>query len=310
MSVVIFDIDGTLTDAAHRLHYVRHGAKQWDQFFAEAKNDPPHQEIVDLAKLLHASGKTILLVSGRPEKTRADTLQWMADHGVPFSELYMRPDGDHRQDFIVKAQILDGILADGHEIDFVIDDRPSVVAMWRERGLVCLQCRDWEEQPKETSRGMLTLMIGPSGAGKTTWLKGDVAREYGIDASHVVSSDQIRADLCGDFRDQTKNEQVFEALHTIVKARISSGLPAVVDATNLRRKDRLACVGLADGGPVRYIILDRTMEEKRRDGAWRNELPFDLLEKHAQTFSSQIKDILRGDDQPNVKFVLDFRSAK
>lgn len=303
----IFDIDGTLADTAHRLHHIKAKPPNWDAFFAECVNDPVIEPVRELAQVLTAQGYKIILVSGRTDKVREQTEAWLADNGVPYQELHMRAEGDYRQDFIVKAEILDAILAEGHEIAFVVDDRPSVVAMWRERGLTCLQCRDWDER-EGSATGLLTLMVGPSGAGKSYWIQGDCPRALGIHPSHVVSSDQIRADLCGDFRDQTKNDEVFTALHAVVKARISHGVPCTVDATNLRRKDRLAVVALAGGGKVRYIVIDRSMAEKMRDAGWRAELPFNLLEKHQNTFNSQVKDILAGDNQPNVE-VIDLRSV-
>jgi predicted kinase len=177
--------------------------------------------------------------------------------------------------------------------------------MWRERGLTCLQCRDWEEALK-VEPGILSLMVGPSGAGKSTWLQSEAAGDIGIHPSHVVSSDQFRADLCGDFRDQSMNDEVFAAVHAVAKVRLSHGLPTVIDATNLRRKDRMAAAALANGGRVRYLVIDRPMEEKVRDAGWRADLPFDLLAKHQQTFNSQIKDILAGDQLPNVE-VIDLR---
>ncbi len=124
----------------------------------------------------------------------------------------------------------------------------------------------------------------------------------------MLSSDQFRADMCGDFRDQTKNDEVFAALHAVIKARLSHGLPTVIDATNLRRKDRMTAAALAKGGKVRYVVIDRPTEEKKRDAGWRATLPFDLIAKHEQTLGSQIKDILRGDGQPNVE-VIDLRRA-
>lgn len=303
--VVIFDIDGTLADATHRLHHIKAKSPNWDTFFAECVTDPVIEPIRELAQIVNAQGYRIILVSGRSAKVRAQTEEWLDINDVPYQELHMRAEGDYRQDFIVKSQILDAILAEGHEIAFVVDDRPSVVAMWRERGLTCLQCRDWNEKTS-SQIGLLTLMVGPSGAGKSYWLMGDGPRSLGIHPSHVISSDQIRADLCGDFRDQTKNDEVFTALHAIVKIRLSHGLPTVIDATNLRRKDRLAAVALANGGKVRYILIDRPIEEKRRDAGWRATLPIDLIAKHAQTFGSQIKDILAADEQVNVE-VLDLR---
>lgn len=304
---VIFDLDGTLADAAHRLHHIQNGSRNWDAFFAGCVDDPVIEPIRDLANLVARQGYKIVLVSGRSDAVREQTKEWLARHAVPYFELHMRPAGDCRQDFVVKSEVLDALLAAGNDIAFVIDDRPSVVAMWRERGLTCLQCRDWDET-RPAKPGLLTLMVGPSGAGKTYWLQGDGPRTLGIHPSHVVSSDQFRADLCGDFRDQTRNDDVFAAVHAVAKARLSHGLPAVIDATNLRRKDRLAAARLANGGPVRYIVLDRPAEEKRRDAGWRAELPIDLIAKHDQTLRSQIHDILAGDRQPNVT-VVDLRRA-
>lgn len=305
---VIFDIDGTLADLSHRLHHIKRQPIDWDSFFAECVNDTPIQPIHDLAHLVVAQDYKLILVSCRSDKVRQETETWLATHGVPYQELHMRKEGDYRQDTIVKSELLDAILAAGNEIAFVVDDRPSVVAMWRSRGLTCLQCRDWEEDAPSSNAGILTLMVGPSGAGKSYWLQGDGPRDLGIHPSHVVSSDQIRADLCGDFRDQTKNDEVFAALHAVVKTRITHGLPTVIDATNLRRKDRLAAASLANGGRVRYVVIDRPTAEKRIQAGWRAELPVDLIAKHEQTFGSQVKDILAGDNQPNVE-VIDLRRA-
>jgi predicted kinase len=156
-------------------------------------------------------------------------------------------------------------------------------------------------------------MVGPSGAGKSTWLHGEDAREMGIKSRFIVSSDEIREDLCGDFRSQDRNDEVFAALHAVVKTRIRHGLETVVDATNLRRKDRMAVAALAPAdSPVHYVVIDRPMEDKRRNAGWRAEIvgkdgaPFDLIAKHDQMFRSQLKDILAGDGLPNV-VVVDMR---
>lgn len=301
---VIFDIDGTLADLSHRLHHIKRQPISWDAFFAECGQDTLIEPIRDLAHIFKAQDYKVVLVSGRSDICREPTVEWLDKHGVPCDGLHMRRNGDYRQDFIVKSEILDGLLAADNDIRFVIDDRPSVVAMWRDRGLTCLQCRDWQEDAPGEKAGMLALMVGPSGAGKSTWLASPSASEHGIHPSHVVSSDQIRADLCGNFRDQSRNDEVFVALHAVVKTRLSHGLPTVVDATNLRRKDRLAVANLGKGA-VSYFVIDRSMAEKERDAAHR---PPELLKKHANTFGSNLKDILAGDNLPNV-VVTDLRRA-
>lgn len=316
MKTVIFDLDGTLADLTHRLHHVKNGNRRWDQFFDECDKDVPIQTIIDLYHNLDASGDYFLvIVSGRSEVVFEKTIQWLKSQGIEHPKLFMRKAGDYRKDFIIKSEICDQLIAQGHDIAFVIDDRPSVVKMWRERGLTCLQCADHNEElgtiKANQPKGLLTLMIGPSGAGKSTWLANyyNQMSVNGIHSSHVVSSDQLRADLCGgNFKDQSKNEQVFAALHVIVKTRIDNGLPCVIDATNIKRADRMKAVELAAGGPVRYIVINRPMSEKIKDGGWRNEVGFDLLGKHEATFKSQLKDILAGDNLPNVT-VIDVRSG-
>jgi predicted kinase len=302
--VVIFDIDGTLANCSHRIHHVKGpGPKDWDAFFAKMGDDVPVPDVVDVYHALGDAGYSRVICTGRPEKYRRLTETWLRDAWVcDYEALYMRPNDDTRPDHVVKREILSLIRKDGYEPWLVIDDRQSVVDMWRDEGLTCLQCAPSVEGPEKPA--LLTIMVGPSGAGKSKWLTKPIAHSFGVHPSHVVASDQLRADLCGDFLDQSKNNEVFEALHAIVKTRLQHGLATVVDATNIRRKDRLAIVDLqVPGGPVRYVVLNRPMEEKRRDGGWRNTLPIDLLAKHEQTFQSQLKDILAGDSRPNVEVV-------
>jgi predicted kinase len=308
---VIFDIDGTLSDPTHRLEHVR--KKDWKTFFSLMADDPVHKPVRWLLNAVRDQMITeveILLVSGRPEDYRKQTESWLKTHEISYEELFMRPSGDHRADFIVKSQILDKIL-ETYEILFVVDDRNSVVQMWRERGLTCFQCRrDDDDVPLPQKQGHLTVMIGPSGAGKTSWLRGDKARELGIHQEQVVSSDAIRRDLCGDIRDQSRNNEVFSAFHSIIRTRLTHGLPTVADATNIRRRDRLAVVDLArPDTPVRYVIVNRPMEEKRETAGWRKDIQNDFMAKHEQIFNSNLSDILNGDKLPNVT-VIDTRRVK
>ena len=51
----------------------------------------------------------------------------------------MRAGGDYRHDDIVKQEILNSILGwiPKEQIEYVVDDRPRVIRMWRANGLLC-----------------------------------------------------------------------------------------------------------------------------------------------------------------------------
>lgn len=141
MKAILFDIDGTLADNWHRQHLVQSDTPDWDKFFDSMSQDAPNKPVVELYELVKASDRyTIILVSGRPERYRGQTISWLDRHNITFNKLYMRPDGDRRPDFMVKKDMLDAIVGDGYEILFVIDDRTQTVKMWRENGIACLQC--------------------------------------------------------------------------------------------------------------------------------------------------------------------------
>lgn len=143
---IIVDIDGTIADIGHRLHFIRDGKKDWDGFFAAAKDDAPVENVIVIVNNLALSlgvELDLIVVSGRPERTREATSAWLHVSGVSvYDELFMRPDGDHRPDHIVKEEILDRDILPHWDVLCSIDDRNQVVAMWRRRGITCLQVRD------------------------------------------------------------------------------------------------------------------------------------------------------------------------
>jgi predicted kinase len=143
----------------------------------------------------------------------------------------------------------------------------------------------------------LVLMIGPSGGGKTTW----AGRHF--EAADVVSSDQIREEIFGSVDARGDQEPVFRRLRRDVVARLSSGRTAVVDATNLRKHERLANALIAPlDMPVDYVVVDRPMDEKVAMAGWRAKRP-GLLQSHAVLFEGGLREILAKDGLSNVRLV-------
>ena len=133
--VIICDLDGTMCNIDHRLHFVQGEKKDWDSFFNNMMSDTPREEVKSEVISARLDGCKIIFVSARPEKYREVTMEWLRYHvGLEEYSLIMRENGDSRPDTVVKAEIYDKYLK--HlTILKIYDDRPSVIRMWREKGL-------------------------------------------------------------------------------------------------------------------------------------------------------------------------------
>lgn len=149
MACYLIDIDGTIADNQHR-QWVLEDNKfkpDWELFFSKMGDDKPIPHMRELTKLLlntyQETGEAqnyLIYVTGRPERFRAMTEGWLATHRFPKGDwMYMRPDGDHRPDHIVKLELLEQIRKDGFNPTMAFDDRDQVVRMWRMNGVPCAQ---------------------------------------------------------------------------------------------------------------------------------------------------------------------------
>jgi FMN phosphatase YigB (HAD superfamily) len=141
---IIVDLDGTLCNNDHRRHLVENGCRKWDEFYSLMSEDSLNMWCSEIIKRFHSNPMVeITLVTGRPEKHRETVFIWISKH-LPdlILPLYMRPDGDFRQDAIVKEEIYKNKIEPYYDVLFCLDDRRQVVEMWRRNGLVCLQCAE------------------------------------------------------------------------------------------------------------------------------------------------------------------------
>ncbi len=150
-SAIICDLDGTLCNVDHRLHFVRRPQgerKDWKGFFDNILGDSVNKWCADILTTM-SKKHLIVYCSGRPDDRRRDTVQWLKENdlfnfenGGPNYDfyLYMRPRNDSRDDSIVKEIILDFEILTRFTPYFMIDDRKRVFEMWRSRGFTCLAC--------------------------------------------------------------------------------------------------------------------------------------------------------------------------
>lgn len=102
-----------------------------------------------------------MIWSGRSESVREKTEKWLHDNLLCFEshQLKMRPLGDKTPDDQLKESWLDQLckrlsfnfdtgktIRDCHGIDYVFDDRPKVIHMWRRRGIFVFNCCQHERE--------------------------------------------------------------------------------------------------------------------------------------------------------------------
>lgn len=139
INAYIFDIDGTLADATHRLPMIQGELKDWDGFYKACVDDTVIENVARIYKTLRDAGYYIILMTGRSEDSQTETMEWLLEHDLNPRWLLMRPSGDHRPDYIVKKELYEKWVKPNFNVIGVFEDRTSVVQMWREIGLTCFQ---------------------------------------------------------------------------------------------------------------------------------------------------------------------------
>ncbi len=142
--LAVFDVDGTLADVRHRLHHIARRPKDWDAFFTAARDDPPLETGVALARE-SARDCEVVYVTGRPERCRADTLEWLRRHDVPDGRLTMRRSGDRRPARVAKLELLRRLARD-RVVAVVVDDDEQVCDAYEGAGFRVLRVT-WADPP-------------------------------------------------------------------------------------------------------------------------------------------------------------------
>ncbi len=135
--VVLIDIDGVLADVRHRVRHVERRPKDWGAFFAAAVDDPALEDGVALVRSLATDGADVVYLTGRPERCRADTVAWLAEHGLPEGELLMRRDDDRRPARMTKLDVARR-LRRRVTVRLAVDDDAAVVQALRDDGFEVL----------------------------------------------------------------------------------------------------------------------------------------------------------------------------
>ncbi|MEU6665747.1 hypothetical protein [Streptomyces sp. NPDC046727] len=137
--LAVFDLDNTLADTAHRQHFLEARPRKWGAFFAAAPQDPPLAEGLALVAE-SARACEVVYLTGRPERYRRDTLEWLAAQGLPEGRVYMRSNADRRPARFTKLEVLRRLARD-REVRMLVDDDELVCDDAERAGFTVVRAR-------------------------------------------------------------------------------------------------------------------------------------------------------------------------
>lgn len=130
---ICVDMDGTLADLGPRDPYETNGVIN-DQINLPVK--------MTVEALVNYHGNLqLFIVSGREEKTRKQTEDWLKQHKIKYNKVFLRKNGDFRRDSVIKNEIYDEITKEYQPL-VILDDRAAVVDALRERGFTVFQVNE------------------------------------------------------------------------------------------------------------------------------------------------------------------------
>ena len=122
---IIVDVDGTLAQMNGRHPF------EWEKVNTDLVR--PHIKL--LTQVYAKQGYKIIILTGRDGIAFDDTVNWLEANNIIFDQVFIRPEGDCRKDFVVKKEIYYNNIAPFYNVHLVVDDRPQVIREWLRLGL-------------------------------------------------------------------------------------------------------------------------------------------------------------------------------
>lgn len=128
----IFDLDGTICDISHRNPY---DASKCDA-------DKPNVHVVNFAKLLHDNHHKIFFFSGREDKYKSITEEWLNKYFGKSYSLHMRESENFEKDVLLKDRLFKTHVFKQYNCKAWVDDRLQIVKYVHEMGLPLFRVGD------------------------------------------------------------------------------------------------------------------------------------------------------------------------
>jgi len=136
-AAVVVDIDGVLSDASRRQHYLESPRRDWRSFFDACGEDRVIEEVQTVLALLDPDLQIVLLTA-RPHRVHHLTEAWLRRYEIRWDLLIMRPWGDYELARDFKELTVWELRSAGFDLRLAFEDDRRNVEMFRAEGIPCL----------------------------------------------------------------------------------------------------------------------------------------------------------------------------
>jgi phosphoglycolate phosphatase-like HAD superfamily hydrolase len=136
-AAIVFDMDGVLSDAAGRQHYIEYPFPDWESCFEACGDDRLIDEVARLLEVIDDDHRIVLLTA-RPIRVRPQTLAWLERYGLRWDLLVMREFGDYMAARVFKRRSTEELRDYGFDLRLAFEDDPRNVAMFHSEGVPCV----------------------------------------------------------------------------------------------------------------------------------------------------------------------------
>jgi hypothetical protein len=134
---VVFDLDGVLSDASRRQHYIDYPFPDWDAFFHACGDDDLIDEVARLLEVIDEDHRIVLLTA-RPIRVQPQTLAWLDRYDLRWDALIMRDRGDYMAARTFKQRTVQELRAVGFDLRLAFEDDPRNVHMFHSEDVPCI----------------------------------------------------------------------------------------------------------------------------------------------------------------------------
>ncbi len=134
---VVFDLDGVLSDATRRQHYLEWPRRDWETFFEECGEDALIAEVARVLECLDDELNVVLLTA-RPIRVQPQTLGWLKRYELRWDLLVMRDWGDYMAAPSFKRLNVRQLRGYGFDLRLAFEDDQRNVDMFHDEGVPCV----------------------------------------------------------------------------------------------------------------------------------------------------------------------------